>query len=103
MEQGFVLSSIFSTLYIISFIHIFELRAQALNLNTSIILFINDSFLISYGKTYYTTLLELYREVTDLIILFGLIIEHNKSEIFYFSRVHNNSNLLSNWYSYPQA
>ena len=32
------------------------------------------------------------RVVTDLIVLFGLVIKHDKLEIFYFSRVHNNSN-----------
>ena len=33
-----------------------------------------------------------YRVVTDLMVLFGLVIEHDKSEIFYFSRTYNNSN-----------
>ena len=37
MEQGSALSPILSVLYIISLIHIFEIRAQALNLSTSIL------------------------------------------------------------------
>jgi len=27
------------------------------------------------------------------MVLFGLVMKHNKSKIFYFSRMHNNSNL----------
>ena len=44
---------------------------------------------------YNKTLLELYssyKEVTDLMVMFGLVIEHDKSEIFHFSRAHNDSN-----------
>jgi len=77
-------------------IHIFEIRAQALNLCTSIFLFVDDSFLISQEKIYNTTLLEFYNSykvVKDLMMSFGLVIEHDKSEIFHLSRVYNNSNL----------
>jgi len=92
--QGFALSFILSLLYITSLIHIFELRAQDFNLNISILLFVDNSLLISQGKTYDTALPELYssyRVVTDLMVSFGLVMEHDKSEIFYFFRVHNNS------------
>ena len=44
---------------------------------------------------YNTTLPELYssyRVVTDLMVSFGLVMEHDKSEIFHFSRVYNNLN-----------
>ena len=44
---------------------------------------------------YNKTLLELYssyKVVTDLMVMFGLVIEHDKSEIFHFSRAHNDSN-----------
>ena len=33
-----------------------------------------------------------YRVVTDLMVMFGLVMEYDKSEIFHFSRVLNNSN-----------
>jgi len=85
-----------SALYITPLIRIFELRAQALNLNTSILSFIDDGLLISQGKTYNTTLPELYssyRVVTDLMVYFSLVMKHDKSKIFYFSRAHNNLNL----------
>ena len=93
--QGFALSPIFSTLYIAPLICIFEHRAQALYLNTSILSFFDNSLLISQGETYNITLPELcnsYRVVTDLMVTFGLVMEHNKSKIFHFSRAHNNSN-----------
>ena len=95
MGQDFVLSSILSTLYIVPIIYIFELRAQAFNLNIYILSFVDNSLLISQGKIYNTTLPDLhssYRVVIELIVLFGLVMEHDKLEIFYFSRVYNNSN-----------
>ena len=95
MGQGSALSPILSALYIAPLIRIFELRAQSLNLSTSILSFVDDGFLISQGKTYNTILPELYssyRVVTDLMVSFGLVMEHDKSEIFHFSRAHNNLN-----------
>ena len=95
MGQDFVLSPILSVLYIAPLIHIFEHRAQALNLDTCILSFVDDGLLISQGKTYNKTLPELYssyRVVTDLMVTFGLVMEHDKSEIFYFSRAHNDLN-----------
>jgi len=44
---------------------------------------------------YNTTLPELYssyRVATNLMVLFGLVMEYDKLEIFHFSRVYNNSN-----------
>ena len=93
--QGSVLSPILSALYIAPLICIFEHRAQALNLDTCILLFVDDGLLISQGKIYNKTLLELYssyRVVTDLMVSFGLVMEHDKSKIFHFSRAHNDLN-----------
>ena len=94
--QGFALSPILSALYIASLIRIFEHRAQALNLDTCILSFVDNGLLISQGKMYNKILPELYcsyRVVIDLMVCFGLVIEHDKSEIFYFPRAHNDSNL----------
>ena len=55
----------------------------------------DDGLLISQGKTYNKTLPELYssyRVVTDLMVTFGLVMEHDKSKIFHFSRVYNDLN-----------
>ena len=57
--------------------------------------FFNNGLLIYQKKVYNTTLPELYSSygvVTDLMVLFGLVMEYNKLEIFYFSRVYNDSN-----------
>ena len=96
MGQCSALSPILSALYIAPLIRIFKHRAQSLNLSTSILSFVDDGLLISQGKMYNITLPELYssyRIVTDLMVCFGLVMEHDKSEIFHFSRVHNNLNL----------
>ena len=64
-------------------------------MNTSILSFVDNDILISQEKTYNIILPELYssyRVVIDLMVIFGLVIEHDKSEIFYFSRTHNDSN-----------
>jgi len=82
----------FSILYLV---HIFEIRTQALNLYTSIFSFVDNGLLISQGKMYNTTLPKLYssyRVFIDLIVLFGLVIEYYKLEIFHFSMVHNDFN-----------
>jgi len=60
IEQDSALSLILLVLYIVPFIYIFELRAQALNLNTSILSFVDDNLPISQRKTYNTTLPELF-------------------------------------------
>jgi len=44
-----------------------------------------------YNKTL-PELYSSYRVVTDLMVIFSLVMEHDKSEIFYFSRVHNDLN-----------
>jgi len=94
MRQGSALFPILPALYIAPLIRICEHRAQSLNLDTCIISFVDDGFLISQEKTYNKTLPELYssyRVVTDLMVMFSLVMKHDKSEIFHFSRVHNDS------------
>ena len=74
--QGSALSPILSALYIAPILHLFEQQAQALNLGSSILSFVDVSLLVSQGKTYNKTLLELtssYRVVTDLLVSFGLV------------------------------
>jgi len=95
MGQGSALSPILSVLYIVLLLHLSEQWAQALNLDTSILSYVDDGLLASQRKTYNKTLLELshsYSVIADLMGSFGLVMKHDKSEIFYFSRVHNNTN-----------
>jgi len=93
--QGSALSPILSALYIAPLLHLFEHQAQALNLDTSTLSYVDDGLLVSQGRTYNKTLLELTSScsiVLDLIVSFDLVMEHDKSEIFHFSRAHNDSN-----------
>jgi len=95
MRQGSALSPILSVLYITPLLYLFECRAQALNLDTSTLSYVDDSLLVSQGRIYNKTLPELtssYSIVSDLMVSFDLVMEHDKSEIFHFSRVHNDSN-----------
>jgi len=95
MGQGSALSPILSVLYIAPLLHLFECQAQALSLDTSTLSYVDDGHLVSQGRTYDRTLPELtssYSIVSDLMASFGLVIEHDKSEIFHFSRAHNDSN-----------
>jgi len=59
MGQGSALSPSLSVLYIVPLLHLSEQWAQALNLDTSILSYVDDGLLASQGKTYDKTLLEL--------------------------------------------
>jgi len=71
--QGSVLSSIISVLYIASLICVFEHRAQALHLNTSILSFVDNGLLISQRKTYNKTLPE-FLSASEISLLFGYLL-----------------------------
>jgi len=93
--QSSALSPILLAFYIVPLLYFFEHWAQALNLDTSTFSYVNDGLLVSQGKIYNKTLPELtssYSIVSDLMASFGLVMEHDKSENFHFSRVHNDSN-----------
>ena len=91
--QESALSSILSALYIAPH------RAQALNLDTCILSFVDNDLLISQEKTYnkiFPDLYSSYRVVTNLMVMFSLVMEHDKLEIFHFSRMYNDLNLELN-------
>jgi len=95
MGQGSALSPILLVLYIAPLLYLFERQAQALNLDTFTLSYVDNGLLVSQGRTYNKTLPELtssYSIVSDLIVSFGLVMEHDKSEIFHFSRAYNDSN-----------
>lgn len=59
--------------------------------------FVDNSFFISQEKTYdkfLETLKQSYNIISNLFIAFGLILKHDKSEIFHFLRARNNQNSL---------
>ena len=89
--QGSVLSPILSTLYLSLLIYIIEKRFKNLNLPISILSFIDDGLFIVQNKSFIISNSNLfcsYNILSKLLDSFGLIIEHSKTEIFYFNRSH---------------
>jgi len=92
-------SPILSALYIAPIFHIFEKRTHNLLLNISVftLLFFDNSIFISQKKSYEksnTSLFCSYSIISSFFKQFRLMIEHNKLEVFYFSRVTKNYNPL---------
>ena len=59
MGQGSALSPILSALYVVPPLHLFEHRAQALNLDTFTLSYVDNGLLVSQGRMYNKTLPEL--------------------------------------------
>jgi len=91
LEQSSALFPILSVIYITLIFYIFEKRAKSLLLSIPIstLSFVDDGLLISQEKSYEKLNANLfcgYNIISSLFNQFSLVIEHNKSEIFYFSR-----------------
>jgi len=96
--QGSALSSIFLAFYISLIFYIFEKRSKNLNIPASFLSFINDGFLILQEKYFEKTntfLFCSYNIILSLLKQFGLIIKHEKSKIFHFSKSYRIFNLSS--------
>ena len=88
--QEFTLFSIISTIYMASIIKKFKKRIKNLKdkIPTDILSFVDDGLLISQ-KSYelsFSFLLCSYHIMSKILLDTGLIIEHDKSEVFYFTR-----------------
>ena len=97
VRQGSALSPI---LYIITIFHIFKKRTNSLlsSIFVSTFSFIDNGLFISQKKSYEklnTNLFFSYSIISFLFEQFGLIIKHNKSKVFYFSRMMKNYKLPS--------
>ena len=89
--QEFTLSSILSALYLSPFLYILEKCLKNLNIPIYIISFVDDGLIISQNKSIDISNSHLfcsYNVLTKLLDKFGLIIEHLKTEIFHFNRLH---------------
>jgi len=85
--QGSVLSSIF---------HIFEKRAKNLKISVSFLLFVNDGLFILQEKSFKkanSLLFCSYNIISLLFEQFGLVIKHEKTKVFHFSRLYGVFNL----------
>ena len=98
MEQEYALSSILSILYIAPIFYIFEKRTQKLLSSISVFFlsFVDDGLFISQEKSFEKSNANIfccYSIISSLFKQFNLLIEHNKSEVFHFSRLTKNFHL----------
>ena len=95
--QDSALSPILSALYLSLFFHIFEKCLKNLDLKISILLFVDDSLIITQSNSFQlsnTHLFSSYNVVLILMSKFSLQVEHSKTEVFHFSRLHSTFNPL---------
>jgi hypothetical protein len=85
--QGSALSSVLSALYIALVMHGFSSCTQ--NLGCIILSYVDDGTIIVQSKSLSDNLVPLkkvYWVINDILCSFGLILEHDKSEVFHFTR-----------------
>jgi len=93
--QRSALSPILSALYLFLFLHILEKCLKILHLKISILFFVNNGLLILQSKSFHLSnacLFSSYNVASQLLSKFSLLVEHSKTEIFYFSRSHGSFN-----------
>ena len=91
VKQGSVLPPVLSALYLSHIFHIFEKRLKNLKILVSIISFVDDGLFVFQEKSLDISKSYLfcsYHVMSSLLEHFGLVIEHRKTEVFYFSRIH---------------
>jgi len=87
--QGSVLSPILSVLYLLLFLYIIENCLKYLKILISIISFVDDGPFISQSKLLHISnccLFYSYNIITNLLEKYSLIVEHSKTEVFYFNK-----------------
>ena len=88
--QGSALFPILSALYLAPFLHILEKHLKNLNLQVSLLSFIDDGLLITQSKFFESSnscLYCSYNVSLNLLTKFGLLVKHSKTEVFHFSRL----------------
>ena len=89
--QKSALSPILLALYLFLFLHILEKHLKNLKIPISILLFVDNGLIIVQNKSLDISNAHLfcsYNILSKLLDSFGLIIEHVKTENFYFNRLH---------------
>jgi len=87
--QGSALSPILLALYLALFLHILEKHLKNLDLNISILSFVDDGLLITQSKSFQISnacLFSSYNIAFNLLFKFGLLVKQLKTEVFHFSR-----------------
>ena len=87
--QGSALSPILSSLYLSPFLYILEKHFKNLKIPVSILSFVDNGLIIAQNKSFDVSNSQLfysYNIISKLLISFGLVIKHSKTEIFHFSK-----------------
>jgi len=98
VSQRSALSLILSSLYLSPIFHILEKCLKTLKIPISIISFIDNGLFISQNKFiphFNTNIFCSYNIISSLLMRFGLIVEHGKTEVFHFSRLYRAFNPLN--------
>ena len=84
-----------SALYLSLFLHILENCLKILKISISILSFVDNELLIAQSKSLHLLNFILfcsYNIVSNLLLKFGLIVEHSKTEVSHFTRSHGSFN-----------
>jgi len=85
------LSAILSALYLSPIFYIFEKQLKNIKIPVFTLSFVDNSFFILQNKSIMVSNMNLYcsyNVISSLLTKFGLIIEHEKTKVFHFSRSH---------------
>ena len=95
VSQDSLLLPILSALYLSSIFHILEKYLLNLKIPISILSFVDNGLLISQNKSIQMSNANLfysYNVAYSLLSKFSLVVKYEKSEVFYFSRLHGTFN-----------
>ena len=98
MGQGSALSPILSALYLASILHILEKCLKILKIPISILSFVDNGLFVAQSKFFTISNSHLfcsYNITSNLLKSFGLTMKYSKTEVFYFSRLHEYFDSLS--------
>jgi len=93
--QGSALSPILSALYLSPVFYSLEKCLKILKIPSFIISFVDDGLFVSQSKSILhsnTNLFCSYNVILSILSKYGLIIEHGKTNVFYFTRSHGTYN-----------
>jgi len=96
--QSSALSFILLALYLISFLYILENYLKNLNLQISILSFVNNGLLVAQSKSLHISnslLFCSYNVASNLLLQFSFLVKHSKIEVFHFTRSQGSFNLPS--------
>jgi len=95
--QGSALSPILFAIYLSPILKTYQKHLKNTNkeIPTNILLYVDNGFIISQEKSFECSssfLIDSYSVISNLLKDSGLAIEHQKSEVFHFSRAHSTPN-----------